>query len=263
MAILPAACYEPKEGCLDTAAVNFDASADENCCCRYPQLTLRLAPLYNGDTWLPDSAYQTPEGQWFRLKSFIFYLSELRLSKSGQLFSVTDTLQLKAFNPAGNDTLPLILTDDVQLFRWPNVDLTIGDFSATGVFDTVRIRFGLGADARRVVPASAPAGHPLRQQPENLWVDRNSGYVFAQMVLSRDTAAATTPDTLRFTAAEAGNLFFRSGTPLTQAGGSNLQINMRIDYEELFRGVDLSSTGPNAWKSKIIANLPKAFVVNP
>ncbi len=39
-----AGCYEPKEGCLDPQAVNYDVTADEACadCCTWPSLRLSV-----------------------------------------------------------------------------------------------------------------------------------------------------------------------------------------------------------------------------
>ena len=49
--ILFSNCRETTEGCLDPEASNFDPSADETCCCEYPQFSIRFSyNNYDTDT---------------------------------------------------------------------------------------------------------------------------------------------------------------------------------------------------------------------
>lgn len=255
------ACFEPRDGCLDIEATNFDAAADKNCCCAYPLLNLTLLPRYDTLVWKPDTAYQYAPGKWFRLKQAVFYLSDFQLTQAGMAFPVSDTLSLKTWG-TGNDTVPLTFTNDFQLVRRTATNYNVGTFRPSGLFETIRFRIGLADAANRTIPALAPEGHALRSQPEGLWLGRDTGYVALKLVFTRDTFSSTVPDTLRFFRPDFSNLLLEKDGPFTHESGYDLKLKLTVDYREIFRDVDLSSGDISAWKTQIIANLPQIFHVS-
>ncbi len=260
-----AACYEPVEGCLDIEATNFNAAADNDCCCEYPKLILETVQRYGSDTvqYLPDSLYLNDAGQIFRIKSVVFYLSEIQVFQSGDAYSVSDTVQLQTYSAFGNDTLEEAFTDDFLLIRRTPVDNPVGDFRPSGAFDKAKIRLGLSDDAQRVIPALAPSGHPLRIQGDSLWYGPSAGYVFLQAVVVRDSMQATKPDTLAFTGADLPNFFIeKNGSYLHQSGGYDFRLKLGIDYKKMFEGIDWTSGDIPAWKSQVAANLPSVFSIS-
>jgi hypothetical protein len=259
------ACYEPQDGCLDIEATNFNASADNDCCCEYPLLVVEALHRYGSDTvqYLPDSLYVNDAGQIFRIKSVVFYLSEIQLFQGAGAFSVTDTVQLQTYAPSGSDTLKEAFTDDFLLVRRSPVDNPVGDFRPAGVFDKVRMRLGLSPDAQRVIPRLAPSGNPLRIQGDSLWYGPSVGYVFLQAVVVRDSMQATKPDTLAFTQADLPDFFIeKTGSYLHQSGGYDFRLNLGIDYKKLFDGINWTDGDIPAWKSQIVVNLPSVFSVS-
>jgi hypothetical protein len=262
-ALVFTACYEPVEGCLDIEATNFNAAADEDCCCTYPKLILETVQRYDTLQYLPDSLYINDLGQVFRIKSVVFYLSEIQLFQGGNAFSVSDTVQLQTYSAFGNDTLKETFTDDFLLVRRTPVDNPVGDFRPSGAFDKVKIRLGLSGDAQRVVPALAPSGHPLRIQGDSLWYGPSVGYVFLQAVVVRDSMQATKPDTLAFTEADLTNFFIeKNGNYLHQSGGYDFRLKLGIDYKKMFEGINWSGGDISEWKGRIVVNLPSVFVVS-
>lgn len=258
-----AACYEPRQGCLDIEATNFDASADEDCCCQYPKLILETVQRYDTLQYLPDSLYVNDAGQIFRIKSVVFYLSEIQLFQSGNAFSVSDTVQLQTYSAFGNDTLKETFTDDFLLVRRTPVDNPVGEFRPSGTFNEVKIRLGLSDNAQRVIPRLAPSGHPLRIQGDSLWYGPTAGYVFMQAVVVRDSMQATKPDTLAFTEANLPNFFIeKNANFLHQSGGYDFRLKLGIDYKKMFEGVNWSSGDIPEWKSQIVVNLPSVFIVS-
>lgn len=256
-------CYEPIDGCLDIEATNFDASADKNCCCTYPKLRLETVQRFDTLQYRPDSLYPDGAGGLFRIKSVVFYLSEFQLFQGGGQFSVSDTVQLQAFAPAGNDTIKETFTDDFLLVRRTPVDNELGEFKPSGDFDNVKIRLGLSPDAQRVIPRLAKAGHPLRIQPDSLWYGRDAGFVFLQAVVVRDSMAATTPDTLAFTQAELADFFIgQAGSFVHRSGGYDFRLKLTVDYKKMFEGIDWTTGDISAWKSQIVVNLPNVFSVS-
>lgn len=79
VALIANACYESQQGCLDVRAVNYYAGADENCCCRYPKLILSSDQVYDTLLFRLDSLYPADNGQLFRIKNIVFYISDVEL----------------------------------------------------------------------------------------------------------------------------------------------------------------------------------------
>jgi hypothetical protein len=261
-----ASCFEPTQGCLDLAAVNFDASADKDCeeagcACVYPKLQVTVDQRYDSLAYRRDSVYIGTNGQRFRIHDVAFYLSDFQLFKNAAPFSVSDTLGLRAFSAFGNDTLRRVFRNDFQLVRLETQTYAVGDFRESGIFSEVNIRFGLDSDANRVVPRLAPANHPLSIQADSLWEGKNRGFVFLKVVVGRDVASPQT-DTLRFTAADVGDFFIAQTSQFLHDEGTDFRLRLRADYKKLLGNVDWTTGGPAAWKQQVAANLPQVFQVS-
>lgn len=254
-------CYDPREGCLDIEATNFDAAADDNCCCTYPTLRLTLLPRFDTLVWKPDTAYEYAPGRWFRLHQAVFYLSDFQLVQGGTAFSVSDTLGLSVFGTAG-DTLREVFTNDFQLIRRTTENYTVGTFRPAGAFESVRFRVGLPNAAQRVIPALTPEGHPLRPQNEGLWLGADTGFVALKLVFSRDTFSSTVPDTLVFSRPDFAGVVVQTNGVFQHESGFDFSLKLTADYRALFEGVDLTAVDIPAWKTRIVANLPAALRVS-
>lgn len=255
-----AACTGKREACLDIEATNFDAAADKNCCCTYPNLLLKVTPQFGAALWKPDTAYEYAPGKWFRLRQVVYYLSDFQLVRQGVSIPVSDTLSLPVWGSAG-DTSTQTLTNDILLIRRSADSYKAGTFRTSGAFESVRFRVGLPDAAQRVIPDLAPSGHPLRQQSEKLWLGRDTGYVALQLILTRDTLSGTAPDTLRFHRPDFDYMFIQKDSTFQHESGYDFILLLSADYRELFQGVDLSSGDISTWKAQIAANLPKALRV--
>lgn len=255
------ACGEPRKACLDIEATNFDAAADEDCCCEYPQLRIdSLLPRFGTLVWKPDTAYEYSPGKWFRMKSIVYYLSDFQLFQNGVAIPVSDTLTFQTWGPGG-DTTQTTLTDDIQLVRRTSTAYEVGTFRPPGLFESLQFRVGLPSAAQAVIPALAPAGHPLQIQAENLWRGRDTGFVALQIVLTRDTLPGAQADTILIGRPDWENITVKKDGAYWHEGGYDFRLKIIADYRELFRDVDLSGTDISAWKPKIAANLPNVFSV--
>jgi hypothetical protein len=253
-------CYEPIEGCLDVEAVNFDVTADKNCCCTYPALTLSVSQGFDTQIWFADSAYQNNLGQWFKLKKATWYFSEFALTQNGNTLSVTDTVQLKTLN--GIDTLEQAFTDDFILVRRSPVLYSIGDFRTSGAFDRIQFRLGLSEDARKILPSSALSSHPLAPQTEEMWRGIDTSYAAIQLIIQKDTLSSTIPDTLYFTRYDFDNFMIEESSTFIHETGFDFNVNLKINYLALFENVNWQNGDKSSWKSQIVANLPGAFTVS-
>lgn len=256
------ACNEPRKACLDINATNFDAAADEDCCCEYPQLRIdSLLPRFGTLVWKPDTAYQYSPGKWFRMKSIVYYLSGFQAFQNGTPVTVSDTLPFKTWG-AGGDTSQTTFVNDFQLIRRSSTSYNIGTFRTSGEFESVQFLVGIPAAAQTIIPGLTPAGHPLRLQSENLWLGRDTGFVALRLIFNRDTLGSTQPDTLTIGRPDFDNLTVKKDGVYKHESGYDFKLKIIADYSELFRDVDLSGGDISALKSKIIANLPNVFRVS-
>ncbi len=256
------ACYEPREGCLDIEAVNFDAAADKHCCCTYPSLRLRYSPQFDTLVWKPDTAYEYAPGRWFRIQQAVFYLSDFQFVQNGQAHTVTDTVGLAVLRPNG-DTVREVFTNDFLVLRRTVANYTIGEFRPSGLFQSARWRVGVPDAAQHILPSSAPQSHPLSPQPEGLWLGDDSGFAAMRLIITRDTLLTTPPDTLVFAKPDFPSKTLESSGPFLHESGYDFGLQLRVDFRELFRGVDLSTGDTGTWKARIWANLDSAISVLP
>ena len=255
------ACYEPKKGCLDIEAVNFDATADENCCCNYPRLFVRLEHRYDTLTFREGDVYQQPSGHWFRLQKVIFYLSDFKVYRGTEVFGVTDSLKMYVFGAGAADTLQQYLTNDFVLARRTPLEYAAGAFPESGIFDRVQCRLGLPNAAQSVIPAKAPANHPLSEQTERLWLDRTRGFEAMRVIFNRDTLGATAPDTISLSRPDFDNFMLQGAGTFVHESGYDFYVLLVADYRELFSGIDLTQGSPSSWKAQFVANLPNALQI--
>jgi hypothetical protein len=260
--LLLAGCYEPREGCLDVSAVNFDAAADENCCCEYPALKMSVLHRFDSLVWQPDSVYLNNLGQAFRLRSVALYLSGFGLEQNGQIYRVQDTIALKTRPPAGQDTLLTTFVNDFQLLRRTPTEYTIGLFPFAGAFQSVRFTVGLPDSAQTILPAQTPQGHPLQPQPEGLWLGQDTAYAHLFLVVQSDTAAGARLDTLRFSRLDFDAQMIKDTRNFVRETGFDFKIRLTINYAVLFKNLNWQNGDISAWKMAIAANLPQAFSVS-
>ena len=259
-ALFLGSCFEPKSGCLDISATNFDAGADNDCCCVYPKLVLTVNQVYDSILFLNNSYHTDANGRVFQIKNISFYLSDFHLVQGGKDFQVSDTLTMKTF--LGSDTSSLLFTNDFQLVRRTAVEYTLGTFQPDGAFDEFRFRLGLSTNAQKIIPSKAPTTHPLYTQADNLWRGQNEGFVFLQAVVVRDTLSSQLPDTLRFTEADLGQPILVAQGSFVHPTGYDFKMVLKADYAKMFEGINSSVDDIPTWKSKIIANLINVFSVS-
>lgn len=260
IALTASSCYEPQQGCLDVRAVNYYAGADENCCCRFPKLILTSDQVYDTLLFRLDSLYPSDNGELFRIKNIVFYLSGVELEKAGEIVRTTDSLQFRLVNTAQNDTVIQWLRDDATLVRRSPLDNQVATFSDDGDFDKIRFRIGLSEDLNRVIPALAPLSHPLYTQKEGL--NNSNGFVFVRAVIVRNSDPAFTPDTLDLTASDIPDLFVESQGNFYHETGRDFRLVLHADWSRLFNGIDLSDYDIPRWKSVMATNLKEVFSVS-
>ena len=136
------ACYQPKEGCLDINATNFDATADEECCCQYPVLQLKFKHFASGNEFSASDTILNDFGQQFRIPSFAFYFSDFEFTgTSGNKVQVSDTIRL----PAPFDSI--VLKKDIALVRAITSNALLGRFIQEESFTKLYFQVGVPSAA--------------------------------------------------------------------------------------------------------------------
>lgn len=260
IALTTSSCYEPQQGCLDVRAVNYYAGADENCCCRYPKLMLTSDQVFDSLLFRLDSLYPADNGDLFRIKNIVFYISDVELGNAAETVRTSDSLQFRLFNTIQQDTVRQWLRDDATLIRRSPLDNQVATVIEDGYFDRIKFRIGLSEDLNKVIPALAPASHPLYTQRENLHT--NNEYVFLRAVIVRNNDPALTPDTLDLTASDIPELFVESQGSFFHEPGRDFRLVLHADWSRLFNGIDLSVYDIPQWKIKMASNLNDVFSVS-
>ncbi len=260
--MLCASCFDPKEGCLDIAATNFDASADEDCCCSYPGLIFSVDQKWDTLPFRRDSVFALDNGKLIRLHDVLLYLSDFQMEKNGSVFKNSDTIQLEVYPKTGKDTLKEVFLNDFELISLDNSTANTGVFRTAGQFDALQFRFGLSNDANRVIARKVRLGHPLRQGADSLWLSPTQGYALIKVLLSPDTTRNSPRDSVLLTRADLGDLFFRQTGSFTSELGYDFRLKMNIDLKKLLGKTNWSIPDKTQWKKDIIANLPGAFSVS-
>lgn len=259
------ACFQPKEACLEIEAVNFDPTADQNCCCTYPQLKLDISHIYDTVGLVEGAAYPTASGQMFRILDVAFYLSSFELFQQNNRFSVVDSTILYRLGDAPTDTVSAYYREDVLLVRREDATThAAGSFATVGSFDNFCMHFGLSDALNKTLPGKAPTGHPLARQSEGLHTgNTETGYYFARIILTRDSLTSTVPDTLFIMRAEMADTAICFPNTYVHEPGKDFYVDCIVDYKKWFGNIDFLNLSIADIKEKIIENIPSGFEILP
>jgi len=256
--LLVAACYEPETGCLDIEATNFNASADDPCpdCCTYPNLRFEIKHVF-GDTVLPFGTHFTLDSiDYFILRSWQFYLSELKLIVAGDTIGVLDTISL-VLDQNGLITKELV-EDNYAIGSRSIFSINMGTIKYSGFIEDIRFQVGLDAQSNQTAADSMPSGHPLAIQADSMFFDEDRGYIFNKIQFQRDTTTGSSTTTLEIgTDANLVLLNFPFNQSIIQ--GDNITVNLQLDYKLWLKGINFVTDSDEIIMAKIVANTPEAF----
>ncbi len=257
-------CYQPKEGCLDINAKNFDVAADESCCdeesccCEYPDLKLNVNfPLFRDTNLVFDMStpYSLDNKHYFSVDSIAFFLSDIYLiNEKGERFSVSDSvLVLHA-----NDTS--FIKDDIALIRRNQFEYSIGKFQYIEQFVGMECKLGLLDEANFIHQDTLSTSHPLANKSEKMYQGLEKGFNFFRMVFHRDTLL-TSPSLIVIND-NMMDLSFSFKNPLNFDRGDDVFVNISIYLLNLFETVDFGIDSDALIGEKIKQNLEKSIVTD-
>lgn len=213
-------CAKPTEGCLDIRATNFNAAADENCCCTYPVVKLTISHAADSFFQSPDSLYFNDLGQHYRLISARFFLSDfIFYMQDGGPIEVADTILLKM----ADGSMSWVKDDVIQIQRSLS-SYSIGTLVTSGKMDSFSFQIGLLPEMVDRLPADFPSNHPLKTPSTGLYVE-GEGF---KSLTTEHWPQSPPSDTIRWTAAEPVRITL--STDVLVGIGYNIEIPITINY---------------------------------
>ncbi|MEL6140822.1 MAG: MbnP family protein [Bacteroidota bacterium] len=176
-------CYEPVEGCLDVNAENYELEADDPCpndgCCTYPELSLSISHLWNGDALRTDTFYRDDFGNAFQLTRLRYYWSELGLAQmdNSSEISLLDSMEFGLFTEMGDTVFQNLNSNLVLIDNLSNSSLSVGTFRSIGNVTSLIGQLGLRGDYSSVVPGILSSSHPLANQEGRMHFGADTSYV--------------------------------------------------------------------------------------
>jgi len=222
-------CYEEKEGCLDATALNFDVSADKDCCCEYPKLILKVNYKKNDTTSFSKLEYLGDAGHVYKVESFAFFLSHVEVKgQSGAWVDVDDSTEYWIFD-AQDAPEKGIVSNNVVLVEDNVLKYDFGDFADFGSYDSVRFDIGMDGLQESVIPDSLSKEHALGVGKDSMWVSPKV-YLQQKWVIVTDTSAANYKvDTFFVQGANVPlNLAYGSGHLVPKGKNYELKIDVNI-----------------------------------
>lgn len=252
-----ASCQDPTEGCLNLEATNFDAAADEDCCCILPQLVLSYRYYYENDT-MPDfdlnKNFTLANGDTIQFRNFAMYISDVGLIQNGNFYIGEDSLKIYSRNP-GLDSA--IQVRNINIVRRGSPSSNAGLFTHTGMFDKLRFRFGLDPDLNNSSVGDFPRGSVMGLQADTLHtLMPGEGYIFMKLVIYFQES-----DTERsFVITGNQNSFIvEKDIEFNTTRGVNRIIVLELNFKNLIAGIDFE-TDPDPVISGTLRQNIEAFI---
>ena len=254
-------CKEPKEGCMDINASNWDAEADKPCddCCSYPLLQFSFTHLFADTLFDYGDPFTDDFGNVYSILSIRYYLSDIFIKTNDDIYHVSDSIQIVLLDNTQRDTT--FVRDDVLFITKGVGTATVGTFQKSNLFfDSLFFTIGLPEPYNRIDPASVPATHPLAPKADSMYWTPSEGYIFQRIVLLPDTSNVADTFLVEIGGEEA---LVNLALELGQSGlpGINLTIPLEVDYKKYFAGINFANHNPTEIKHIIVSNMANCFSV--
>ena len=265
--LLLSACYEPKEGCLDIEATNYDVSADDMCpkCCTYPKLSVQVLH-YVVSPANPDSVFTMKyatkyqglldSNQFFFLDRGRFFISNVKLIRdSGEEVGVKDSV-----------LLPRIFGDSILVennFSKHDRDIlqaaSLGIVRTVGMFSGVKFTLGVPQIVLDEVQVDSIKTGALFVRNDTLSYDSLTGIIPTRFILRPDTLADMPKIDFRFKEPREITLLFAQ--PVVIERGFNIKLVLGFNYSILLKDVDFKNDDAAIIRTKIDSQLTNAFSI--
>ena len=245
-------CDQPKTGCTDIRATNFDVAAAkaDNINCTFPSLIFQVAYVVGDSSFLPTSIYKNAKSQSFKIVQAATYLSDFQLiTSTDKISKPTDSISLYRHT----DTIRA-LNSFALIGRNNGFSFTIGTFEDVGkTFAKCQFNLGLTDVVNQTDATKMPFGHPLSIRADSMYNRAAKKYIFNKIVVASGT---NFKDTLRLELA--GLEVIKLDKNIKTVEGSDVVISLIVNYLAFFKDVDFTAT-QTAIKEKMTANALNVF----
>ncbi len=252
-------CQELTEGCTDSFASNFSISADEDCCrieeeccCRYPSLSLNLFYKGRAEDSLSQVSTNIRLGQFYaldnlpdsiRIDSFSLFISNIQVINTADSDSVRlfETLEVSFIDANGEEQI-ISLEDNIVLVQMPIFSYNVGTYRSDISYDEIAFDIGLSPEIASIDPGSVDNDHPLGDEYTTLYDTISTRFLTGRVgfSLTNGIEERTFSQEIDLFSSESCQFL----TPISIQKGSNLDIAMRINVLDIFKGIifDVSTT---------------------
>ena len=246
-------CYEPVEGCLDPESENYSLSADENCCCDYPDRGLKVEYKWDSLTFRFNRKYENVMGDSFQVTQLRYLAGCFRWMSGGQTWRVEDSL--RGFE-VPSDQLVYVKDD------WVTIGPGIGDVEAGalrkhGTVDSFSMELGFGyPDDLRL---DVPDGHPL---------DSGSAVMFDKVNEDWNTLSVTVihgvnySDTTRFFVKNDDLLPIFMKETFEMPLGKDHDLKLTVEMKDWFENIDWNGREEDV-KMQIVSFWALSHIISP
>ena len=253
--ILFSNCRETTEGCLDPEASNFDPSADETCCCEYPQFSIRFSyNNYAADTTAfgLNKVYNDDGNNPYFITTINLYLSDFELVRAdNSVLRVSDSLAVILQNGTSTNII-----DDILILKPNTFKYDIGTTITSGDFVKIRFKVGLNDLINQINPTEIATTHSLSKD-KNLYA--SNGYIFNKIDVVTDTSATDVITEFEITTPF---VTIELDYDFSIYSGFDKQIKINADLKNLLKTVNFQTDDVPTIQSKIVANTSDIFSVN-
>lgn len=238
------ACYSPKDGCTDIYASNYDASADELCCCKYPNISYQNRLVLDSVGYGKDTIFHDLQGRPFYVNRFVLAGHDIKLGgRPGLTFK--DTIRISA---SSSVSFPTILILDAQA---RSHDLRTLRNVVT--VNSEEMKLGMPEEIDRVSYENVPSAHVLDKY-ELLYDSLTQKWYDGVIDIIPDTLV---DDMYRLYLEDLdvevlGDLIYQNNI------GGNVSVTSELNLSTIFKGLDLND--PKESQVEHITNgLSKSF----
>lgn len=245
------ACQEPKSGCTDIRATNFDvtaAKADNNTCV-FPKLVFQVTYTVGDSSYIETSSYKNALNQQFKILRAATYLSDFQLFTSdGKIYKTTDSVTLYRQTDTINALNSFAMIGRNNGFSFP-----VGTFEAVGkTFAKCRFNVGLTPEINKTDATKILSG-PLSIRPDSMYNRAAKSYIFNKIIIA---SGLNFKDTLNVEMTTLTPIELSKTLPTVE--GADAVIKLKINYLQLFNGVNFTEL-PSTTRQKITDNTSKIF----
>ncbi len=246
-----ASCGNLKDGCLDVNAINFDVSADENCCCIYPTMGVSF-DYYNGDQLLSNAPLIDDSGDTVLIEKLTFIASDISWNTEDRVIRSDSRTWL--FLTPGNYHDSIRSIDDYYLVRNSGAQFDNYTFKEPTYIKSMSIMVGVADSAISNQPFYIKnANHTLAGTIDSMYNYSEKQYRTLRLAY-RLKNQNNIADTIYIDASQFRQKFDLPINYQTVLGFKNY-IVIRIQLDNLIKGIRFVSDDPKTISQKMVENL--------